>query len=44
MASSYELSKVTKTPVVLIVDAKGASVTLAAIIAELWNIRRTAGL
>ncbi len=32
MASSYELSKVTKTPVVLIVDAKGASVTLAAII------------
>lgn len=30
MASSYELSKVTKTPVVLIVDAKGASVTLAA--------------
>lgn len=32
MASSYELSKVTKTPVVLIVDAKGASVTLAATI------------
>ena len=30
MASSYELSKVTKTPVVLVVDAKGASVTLAA--------------
>lgn len=32
MASSYELSKVTETPVVLIVDAKGASVTLAATI------------
>ena len=32
MASSYELSKVTKTPVILVVDAKGASVTLAAII------------
>ena len=32
MASSYELSRLTRTPVVLIVDAKGASVTLAATI------------
>ena len=32
MASSYELSRLTRTPVVLVVDAKGASVTLAATI------------
>lgn len=32
MASSYELAKVTNTPVILVVDAKGASVTLAAMI------------
>ena len=38
MASSYELSKVTKTPVVLIVDAKGASVTLAAIIRRIVGV------
>lgn len=40
MASSYELSKVTKTPVVLIVDAKGASVTLAAIIRGIMEYRK----
>ncbi|MDO4331224.1 MAG: cobyrinate a,c-diamide synthase [Eubacteriales bacterium] len=31
-ASTYEAARVTKTPVVLIVDAKGASVSLAALI------------
>lgn len=40
MASSYELSKVTKTPVVLIVDAKGASVTLAAIIRGIMECKK----
>ena len=40
MASSYELSKVTKTPVVLIVDAKGASVTLAAIIRRIMEYKK----
>ena len=40
MASSYELSKVTKTPVVLIVDAKGASVTLAAIIGGIMEYKK----
>lgn len=39
-ASSYELSKVTKTPVVLIVDAKGASVTLAAMIRGIMEYRK----
>ena len=40
MASSYELSKVTKTPVVLILDAKGASVTLAAIIRGIMEYKK----
>lgn len=40
MASSYELSKVTKTPVVLIVDAKAASVTLAAIIRGIMEYKK----
>ena len=40
MASSYELSKVTKTPVVLIVDAKGASVTLAAILRGIMEYKK----
>lgn len=40
MASSYELSKVTKTPVVLVVDAKGASVTLAAIIRGIMEYKK----
>ena len=39
-ASSYELSKVTKTPVVLIVDAKGASVTLAATIRGIMEYKK----
>ena len=40
MASSYELSKVTKTPVVLVVDAKGASVTLAATIRGIMEYKK----
>lgn len=40
MASSYELSKVTKTPIVLIVDAKGASVTLAATIRGIMEYKK----
>ena len=40
MASSYELSKVTKTPVVLIVDAKGASVTLAVTIRGIMEYKK----
>ena len=40
MASSYELSKVTKTPVVLIVDAKGASVTLAATLRGIMEYKK----
>lgn len=40
MASSYELSKVTETPVVLIVDAKGASVTLAATIRGIMEYKK----
>ena len=32
MASSYDVARVTDTPVVLVVDGKGASVTLAAVI------------
>lgn len=40
MASSYELSKVTKTSVVLIVDAKGASVTLAATIRGIMEYKK----
>ena len=40
MASSYELSRLTRTPVVLIVDAKGASVTLAATIRGIMEYKR----
>ena len=40
MASSYELSKVTKTPVILIADAKGASVTLAATIRGIMEYKK----
>ncbi len=40
MASSYELSKVTKTPIILIVDAKGASVTLAATIRGIMEYKK----
>lgn len=38
-ASTYEVAKVTKTPVILIVDAKGASVSLAAVIKGMLEYR-----
>lgn len=38
-ASAYEVAKVTKTPVVLVVDAKGASVSLAATIRGMMEYR-----
>ncbi len=38
-ASSYEIAKVTKTPVVLVVDGKGASVSLAALIKGITEYR-----
>lgn len=40
MASSYELSRLTRTPVVLVVDAKGASVTLAATILGIMEYKK----
>lgn len=39
-ASTYEIAKVTDTPVILIVDAKGASVSLAAVIKGLIEYRK----
>ncbi|MCM1567911.1 MAG: cobyrinate a,c-diamide synthase [Roseburia sp.] len=38
-ASTYEIAKVTETPVVLVVDGKGASVSLAAIIKGMTEYR-----
>lgn len=38
-ASTYEISKVTDTPVILIVDGKGASVSLAAVIKGIIEYR-----
>lgn len=46
-ASSYEVAQVTRTPVLLVVDAKGASVSLAAVIKGLLEYRddsRIAGI
>lgn len=39
-ASSYDVAVITKTPVVLVVDGKGASVSLAALINGLVTFRR----
>lgn len=39
-ASTYEVARVTETPVVLIVDAKGASVSLAAVIKGMLEYRK----
>lgn len=39
-ASTYEVAQVTDTPVILIVDAKGASVSLAALIKGMLEYRR----
>lgn len=38
-ASTYEVAKVTRTPVILIVDGKGASVSLAAVIRGILEYR-----
>ena len=39
-ASTYEIAKITKTPVILIVDGKGASVSLAAVIKGMMEYRK----
>lgn len=39
-ASTYEVAKVTKAPVILIVDAKGASVSLAAVVKGMLTYRQ----
>ncbi|MEG1848041.1 MAG: cobyrinate a,c-diamide synthase [Lachnospiraceae bacterium] len=43
-ASTYEVAKVTKTPVILIVDGKGASVSLAAMIKGMCEYRTDSGI
>lgn len=43
-ASTYEAARVTKTPVVLIVDGKGASVSLAAVIKGIIDYRKDSGI
>lgn len=43
-ASTYELAKVLHAPVVLIVDAKGASVSLAALIKGMMTYRQDSGI
>jgi len=42
--STYEIGKVTKTPAVLIVDGKGASVSLAALIKGIAEYRADSGI
>lgn len=39
-ASTYEIARVTQTPVILILDAKGASVSLAAVIKGIIDYRK----
>lgn len=43
-ASTYEVARVTKTPVILVVDAKGASVSLAAVIKGLVDYKPDSGI
>lgn len=43
-ASTYEVAKVIKTPVVLIVDAKGASVSLAALVRGMLTYRQDSNI
>lgn len=43
-ASTYEVARVTKTPVILVVDAKGASVSLAAVIKGLLDYKPDSGI
>lgn len=42
--SAYEIAKITGTPVVLIVDAKGASVSLAAVIRGMADYRKDSNI
>ncbi|MDL2318029.1 cobyrinate a,c-diamide synthase [Eubacteriales bacterium OttesenSCG-928-A19] len=44
MASGYALARATGTPVVLVVDARGASLSLAAVVSGLATFRRDAGI
>ena len=41
VASSYDLARQTKTPVILIVNAKGMALSVQAIIKGLWTFERT---
>lgn len=43
-ASTYEVAKVTDTPVILVVDAKGASVSLAAVIQGIMEYREDSAI
>lgn len=43
-ASTYEVARVTKTPVLLVVDGKGASVSLAAVIKGIMDYRKDSGI
>lgn len=43
-ASTYEVAKVTDTPVILVVDAKGASVSLAAVIKGIIEYRKDSAI
>ena len=43
-ASTYEIAKVTETPVVLVVDGKGASVSLAALIKGIADYRKDSNI
>lgn len=43
-ASTYEVARVTKTPVILIVDGKGASVSLAAVIKGIADYKPDSGI
>lgn len=43
-ASTYDVARATRTPVILVVDGKGASVTLAAVIKGIINFREDGGI
>lgn len=43
-ASTYEVAKVTKTPVILVVDGKGASVSLAPVIKGIMDYKPDSGI
>ncbi len=44
VASAYDLARITKTPVVLVVDAKGAALSLAAIIKGFSEFRKDSNI